>query len=1818
MPISNFHSARKWLAVTASLLGVLGLLGWITGIRLLASGTAISIPMAASTALSFLGLGLTLLLTEPGSPARFRTGSTIVLGIVSLYGSLTLLGSLFHANLFFADALFPTAETFGPYPIGRMSPVTGGLFLLSGIALLLWRWNKISKRIADAVGGVGVITLVTGLISALGYAYGSPVFAPDEVIPLSITTSVGFVVLGFAMLLSAGPECFILRPMIGDSPRAQILRSLLPVMILFVLIEGFLDERVYRLLNFSRPYSVAIESIALSILLTVLAFRISRSVFRAAEKTRTERDQANTQLEILGHTLRSVSECISITDTENRILFVNEAFRKAYGYAEVDLLGKDIAVLHPPGTDPALAATIRTATLAGGWEGEVLNRRKDGTDFPVHLSSSTVRDQQGRTIALVGVATDITERNRTEAAVRLRSEITRNIAEGVYLVSVKTLEILYANEVMEHMFGYAPGEMIGKPVSIINAPSGGDPAQTANEIAAAMAETGSWRGDVLTVKKDGTPFWSHATISLMHHPEYGDIFVSLQSDISEQKRTKELIAESEHRLSIVFNNTTDMLCLVQADPDGVLRFAAVNRPYLDAGRAQNYELTEGDFVGKEVSQVLSDVLRFEATTVADEMERLRQVIRSRELLRFERAIPTPARTVYLDTSLIPIVETSGVCTHLLWSSRDVTERQRAAHALRESTERWESLFNNSPDSIAVYRAVDDGKDFIFTDFNRTAEKTDHISREDVVGRRISEMFPGANELGFLDVFRRVWQSGTTEHMSSTLYQDNRISGWRENTIYRLTTGEIVAIYSDISERMKAENALRDSEEKFRRLFHNHSAVKLMIDPATGMIEDANPAASEFYGWTLDELKGMTIHQINIARPNEMIDVMMQKVVTHRRERFEFQHRLKDGSLKDVEVFSSAIDIAGKTHLHSIIVDITGRKLAEVALKESEMRFRSLFENAADPILLVSMEGQILQVNPVMCQLLGRTHAELESMRTIDLNTDEFKPKVRERLEALRRNGALSFETAHRAKDGTRLLFEINSKVIELQGRQAILSVYRNITERKRAEEAVKESEANLHSLISNRVESIWSVDREYRFVIINDYFRQAFRTAYGQDIKPGISAIDTLTSSVRAFWKPKYDAALAGTATTFQFSETINGELRHFDVFLNPILIDGRVTGASALSMDITERYHAEHLVAESEKRYRTLFARATDGIAIMDLNLRFLDVNDSFAKMHEYRPDDLLSMNFRDLECPNAVNTGAERMQHILKGDTLHFEVDHFSKSGRTISFDVVANLIELEGRKHILSFHRDITEQKRAQEAIRESEERFQLIIANSPDLTLVQDHTGTVTYVSPQIEHMLGYTPDTFMSKRLPDQIHPDDKEHAAAVMRRALAGHEIVDCEYRFFGRRGELHWLSHTVRPLIRNGEMKSLFSTIRDITERKRTEEERMKLEKQLIQAQKMESVGTLSSGIAHDFNNILNIIMGNLSLLENNPDDREKFPRRVQSMTRATERGAHLVKQLLTFARKTTPDRRLIDVNDLVRDISKIIDETFPKNIAVSMQLDTGIAEVDADPNQLHQVLLNLSVNARDAMSQGGILAIATSVVAGDDLRTRFPNVLSSPYIRISVADTGVGIEEQYLKDIFDPFFTTKGVGKGTGLGLAVAYGIVQNHSGFIEVKSRVGVGSEFIIYLPVAQRAQPAAEPPRAEISSSPGGTETLLFIDDEALARDMAIEQLTEKGYRVLSATDGEEAVAVFREHRAEIALVLSDFGLPKFNGEEVYRRIRELDPGVQFVLMTGFIEQQKIKEFGELGVCEILHKPYRLTDLLAVIREVLDRRKAKRPS
>lgn len=501
--------------------------------------------------------------------------------------------------------------------------------------------------------------------------------------------------------------------------------------------------------------------------------------------------------------------------------------------------------------------------------------------------------------------------------------------------------------------------------------------------------------------------------------------------------------------------------------------------------------------------------------------------------------------------------------------------------------------------------------------------------------------------------------------------------------------------------------------------------------------------------------------------------------------------------------------------------------------------------------------------------------------------------------------------------------------------------------------------------------------------------------------------------------------------------------------------------------------------------------------------------------------------------------------------------------------------------------------------------SEEKFVQVFMTNPDsLTLTRLKDDVYIDTNNGFTRLYGYTREEVIG-RSAQEIDIWKNEEDRRQILEVLRDRSRVENKEADFVKKDGTYFTGLLSASTIQVAGETYIISDVRDVTEQK-------KLQNQLMQSQKIQSIGTLAGGVAHDFNNILGIIFGYAGLLEKSRLDAVTHKEGLQAIVKAAERGAALVGQILTFARKTEVTFIPLSIPNLVQELLSMLKETFPKTIIFTEKYAEDLPDIMGDKTQIHQALLNLFVNARDAMPHGGCISIEGTTFLQSNLRGRFAAAYQPFYVCLRITDTGSGMDEATRQRIFDPFFTTKEYGKGTGLGLSVVYGILQTHQGYIDVESVVGKGTAFSLFFPATNIIGWNKQEDQSPVEL-PHGTETVLIVEDEEMLLAMVRMRLATHGYRVIEASDGEKALEVFSQHHKEIALVLSDLGLPKMDGIDVLKKMKEIDSNVQVVVASGYFEPQLKLELEQLGAKGFIMKPYKIDQLLLIIREVMEKRK-----
>jgi two-component system cell cycle sensor histidine kinase/response regulator CckA len=775
---------------------------------------------------------------------------------------------------------------------------------------------------------------------------------------------------------------------------------------------------------------------------------------------------------------------------------------------------------------------------------------------------------------------------------------------------------------------------------------------------------------------------------------------------------------------------------------------------------------------------------------------------------------------------------------------------------------------------------------------------------------------------------------------------------------------------------------------------------------------------------------------------------------------------------------------------------------------------------------------------------------------------------------------------------------------------------REIEERRRAEEELRKSEERYRSILENIEEGYFEVDLAGNFTFTNDSLCRI--AGYNRDKLIGMNNRDYTTPATakkmyRVFSKTYKTGEPARIVDYDIFRK--DGSTRTLELSAS-LMTDstGKPAGFRGVVRDVTERKQAEEALRESEERYRSLFQNNHTVMLLIDPETAdIVDANPAACSFYGWGHEELTSKKISDINTLTEEQVFQE-IERAKSEQSQHFFFRHRLARGEIVDVEVFSGPITLHGKKLLYSIVHDVTERKQAIEALRDSEEKYRTVLEANPDPVVVYDIEGKVVYFNPAFSRVFGWSLGERLGKKMDYFVPADNWPETKMMIDRVLAGESFSGIETHRYTRDGNIIPVSIS-GAVLRDMDANPVGSVInlRDISAQKN-------LERQLQQAQKMEAVGTLAGGIAHDFNNLLQAIQGYTELLLMRKEEGESGWRELQEVIRAAKRGAELTQQLLTFSRKVESKRKPLDLNQGVGDLRQLLERTIPKMIDVEFKLAAGLKVVNADSAQLKQVLMNLAVNAKDAMVEGGSLIIETKNVTLDrEFCRRYAEIKPGDYVLFSISDTGHGMDKETLEHIFDPFYTTKEVGKGTGLGLAIVYGIIKNHEGYIMCHSRPEQGTTFKIYLPAMDADIPevvVVEPSEAKAVTA-GGNETILLVDDEEFIRELGVDVLGQAGYTVLTANNGEEALELYRRKQGQIDLVVLDLIMPGMGGTRCLRKLLEIDPQAQVVIASGYSPDGPTKGTLEAGAKGFLSKPYDTRELLRLVRKILDENLQRKP-
>jgi len=902
------------------------------------------------------------------------------------------------------------------------------------------------------------------------------------------------------------------------------------------------------------------------------------------------------------------------------------------------------------------------------------------------------------------------------------------------------------------------------------------------------------------------------------------------------------------------------------------------------------------------------------------------------------------------------------------------------------------------------------------------------------------------------------------------------------------------------------------------------------------------------------------------------------------------------------------------------------------VQRAEENYRSIFENAVEGIFRSTPEGRFLTVNPAMARILGYESPDDLIASLTNLTRQLYvDPKAREKTLQLQadRGVVQGFEFEAYRKDGKKIWLSLNRRSVR---DESGIELYRegsveDITERKRAEEErerlaaeIERQRQRLDNIVGSVPGVVWEAWGEpnaatQRIDFVSEYVEKLL----GHSVEEWLSTPnfwltivhpDDREEAARVAGKSFHSGK--GATQEFRWMTKAGGAVW---VESNYVVIkddECRPIGLLVVNTDISERKRAEEQLRRQLDFTEAITSSLGEGLYALDRKGRVTFMNPAAEAALGWTQEELQGRTMHEVihfqhadgtpqsidECP--------LLGVIRSGQSYKTESDGFTrKDGTTFAVSYNSSPIltndRIEGA--VLAFH-DITERQRAETALRESEERYRDLVENAHDIIFSHDLEGNYTSMNKAGTIITGYTLEEALKLNMAKTVAPEYRAKAREMLKRKLAGEPVTVYEMEIIAKDGRRITVEANTKLVYHDGVAIRVQGIARDITHRK-------VLEDQLRQSQKIEAIGQLAGGVAHDFNNLLTAINGYSSLALQRIDENSPIIKGyLEEIKKAGDRAANLTRQLLAFGRKQILQPLPINLNDVVTDMNKMLKRLIGEDILLTAKLDPALKKIKADPGQIEQVLVNLVVNARDAMPQGGSLTIETAMVELDETyANKHVGVTPGNYVVLAVSDTGVGMDEATQERIFDPFFTTKEKGKGTGLGLSTVYGIIKQSGGSVWVYTEPDRGTTFRVYLPQIETAGPATQKAEAELPV-PTGSETIVLVEDEEVVRGLTREILEQAGYTVLDTARGEEAVEICSEPARQIHLLLTDVVMPEISGKDVADRVAKVRPHVKVLFMSGYTDEAIVHHGVLDSNVEFIQKPFTPAALARKVRNVLD--------
>jgi two-component system, cell cycle sensor histidine kinase and response regulator CckA len=1583
---------------------------------------------------------------------------------------------------------------------------------------------------------------------------------------------------------------------------------------------------------------------AFGMLLVVYRFSVGTigKELDAARRQFAEHEAAREQILHQNQLLAQSPDPVVATDNAYTVTFWNQAAERLFGWTEAEALGKHVHEVLPriPGSIPE-DAVCGSLSRCGLWSGDLTIFTKGGAQVVVDAKVSVLHNAAGEVAGSVAGLRDISANTRAEALLqsegRLR-ELIEHTSDWIWEVDTD-LRYTYASSKVMDILGYTPEEVIGKtPWDLM-------PAAEASRLRVGFEDfvrnpRPFHSLENTNLRKDGsTRILETSGVPVFDSTGRLAGFRGIDRDITDHKR-----AEGALRLSLFLRMSPDLVWRLDCDPpipitlpveEQVERIQATARmgECNDVVARHFGYASSSDIVGRPYRELMS-------ITRGDYSDAMAKFVRNGyRLYGNERcSVRADGGRIYLLSSNVGIVE-DGKLVSIWGDEQDFTERKRAEIELRAAHEELASIHANAPIMLLVL----DEKLLIRKVNNRALEEFGR-SAEQMLMRPPGEALgclnsgngcgasPGCPACAIHAAALSTLRTGEPhEHVEACvpLLRDGARVERRLSVSTALLEWDVekrvLLCAQDVTDRTRDEQALRASEGRMRAIFDQAGVGVALVETKPGILRRVNQKFCDIVGRTQAELEGAYVraftHPDDRAADQAATDRLLSGEVSS--STLQKRYARPDGSIVWVSRTHSRLWEEGQepTFHITVVEDITQSKTAEEEARHSQELLQAVIDNIPALVYVKDLDGRVVIANRNLANALGRKIEDVVGQIGYELVDDpeEGEKHARNNRRVVETGQAIAVEERLSAKEDARIYLSVKFPLRNAAGKiYAVGGVSTDITERKRAELALRASEERLALALEASSDGLFDWEASAGRM----YFSPRCSTMLGYqpgELRPSWEAFaDLLHPEDRDAVLHLVDEYLQGRRDRHAAEIRLRDASGGWRWILHRGHAVKRDSARRLFRMvgtlqDIHERKTAEVALRQSELFNREIIAGAREGLIVYDRQWRYQVWNPFMEELTGLPASDLLGKVAIEVFPHLGEQHVDEMLSHALAGETVHapdsrYHVEPTGKSGwvSAIYSPHFGPTGEIIG---VIGMVRDITETRRAEAELRKAYQQIRLLTNNLEEAVMAYDMDRRLIYANPAIEHLTGFSFDELQTGPFLLWVHPDDRERMLGLWADLFKGGSFQEVEYQVRTADGRVKWAESSFGPLRdESGRQIGVQGSQRDVTTRKNAQEERAGLTEQLQQAQKLESLGRLAGGIAHDFNNLLTVINGYSDVVLSRLRDRDPLRNPLSEIRKAGGRAAALTQQLLAFSRKQVTAPRPMDLNRLISDTQSMFERLLGEDIDLTARLAPDLGLIEADDSQFHQVLMNLLLNARDAMPSGGALVIETANVELDEeSAAAYHGVQPGQYVSLAVTDTGAGMSEEVKRHIFEPFYTTKGEGKGTGLGLSTVYGIVRQCGGWIFVDSEPGCGSSFRIVAPrVAAEAAAQLAPP---VPSTLNGYETVLVVEDQDEVRAFVVDLLRGYGYQVLEAATGMEALELAQRYKEPIHLLLTDAVMPRMTGKELVERLQPLRPDTSVLYMSGHPDNV-IAHSGVLDPgLDYISKPFSPDELAAKIRAVL---------